>query len=222
MRLTFILILFIVFNACSNKEDSDWIKTSNNILEYRIEKKGKDNTNGEIGIKEADSTKIPEDFKLLAHAIIEEELSKAKLPVGTEGYCRINIRRWYDSLRKETFHLSIFLRPDMDDEDSTTLLNKLKILGYFESLRFISKDMALREWKDAGGEDFEDIDLENFLPLSIEADLKEQYLNVTSLDSIKRILLTDSDFESVRTPRSFQETENGMLKEAIVFKFVIF
>lgn len=89
---------------------------------------------------------------------------------------------------KENFSVSIFFKEDVKNIEITQLQNELLMSDYVKKLKYVSKDEAILLMKQEYGQDFI-IEL-GFNPLvnSIDFNLKSEYVEATSLDSISRLI----------------------------------
>ena len=89
---------------------------------------------------------------------------------------------------KENFSVSIFFKEDAKNIEITQLQNELLMSDYVEKLKYVSKDEAVLLMKEEYGQDF--IKELGFNPLvnSIDFNLKSEYVEATSLDSISRLI----------------------------------
>ena len=89
---------------------------------------------------------------------------------------------------KENFAVSIFFKEDAKNIEIIQLQNELLMSNYVEKLKYISKDEALLVMKEEYGQDF--IKELGFNPLvnSIDFNLKSEYVEETSLDSISKLI----------------------------------
>ena len=89
---------------------------------------------------------------------------------------------------KENFSVSIFFKEDAKNIEITQLQNELLMSDYVEKLKYVSKDEALLLMKEEYGQDF--IKELGFNPLvnSIDFNLKSEYVEASSIDSISRLI----------------------------------
>lgn len=89
---------------------------------------------------------------------------------------------------KENFSVSIFFKEDAKNIEITQLQNEILMSDYVEKLKYVSKDEAVLLMKDEYGQDF--IKELGFNPLvnSIDFNLKSEYVEATSLDSISKLI----------------------------------
>ena len=89
---------------------------------------------------------------------------------------------------KENFYVSIFFKEDAKNIEITQLQNELLMSDYVEKLKYVSKDEALLLMKEEYGQDF--IKELGFNPLvnSIDFNLKSEYVEASSIDSISRLI----------------------------------
>ena len=89
---------------------------------------------------------------------------------------------------KEDFSVSIFFKENAKKIEIIQLQNELLMSSYIQKLKYISKDDALLIMKEEYGQDF--IQELGFNPLvnSIDINLKSQFVEASSLDSISAII----------------------------------
>ena len=89
---------------------------------------------------------------------------------------------------KEDFSLSIFFKENAKKIEIIQLQNELLMSSYIQKLKYISKDDALLIMKEEYGQDF--IQELGFNPLvnSIDINLKSEFVEASSLDSISTII----------------------------------
>ena len=89
---------------------------------------------------------------------------------------------------KENFTVSIFFRENVKKIEIIQLQNELLMSSYIQKLKYISKDDALLIMKEEYGQDF--IKELGFNPLvnSIDINLKSEFVESSSLDSISTII----------------------------------
>jgi len=89
---------------------------------------------------------------------------------------------------KEDFSVSIFLKENAKKIEIIQLQNELLMSSYIQKLKYISKDDALLIMKEEYGQDF--IKELGFNPLvnSIDINLKSEFVEASSLDSISTII----------------------------------
>ena len=89
---------------------------------------------------------------------------------------------------KEDFSVSIFFKENAKKIETIQLQNELLMTSYIQKLKYVSKDDALLIMKDEYGQDF--IQELGFNPLvnSIDINLKSEFVEASSLDSISAII----------------------------------
>ena len=90
---------------------------------------------------------------------------------------------------KEDFSVSIFFKENAKKIEIIQLQNELLMSSYIQKLKYISKDDALLIMKEEYGQDF--IQELGFNPLvnSIDINLKSEFVEASSLDSISNIII---------------------------------
>ena len=89
---------------------------------------------------------------------------------------------------KENFSVSIFFKENAKKIEIIQLQNELLMSSYIQKLKYISKDDALLIMKEEYGQDF--VQELGFNPLvnSIDINLKSEFVEASSLDSISNII----------------------------------
>jgi len=230
--LNFIIVL--TFVTCKNAQNLKWIKSPDGLVEYALQKKGNVHEAGKVvvrayGIMKAgkiiqDPSLLISEWDSLSQIVsLTEALKRSDFPVGTEGYCKFNFSKWLDSIKRQIFQITLFLRPTFNEKDSSTQIARLESFQMFDSAIFISSERAKKEWAESGGEDFREFLDNSVLPISIELRLREQFVNKQSIDSIVQILNNDLNYEQVRISPNYNEVfSSPELKKQVVFKFVVF
>lgn len=98
--------------------------------------------------------------------------------------------------KKTSFNL--FLDEQSDDETfRTELLERIRRYNFTESIRFIDKQEARKQFLQQTGEDFSEVLDYNPLPQSIELRIRSSYLNKDSIKTITSLLRSTRGVEEV-------------------------
>ena len=113
---------------------------------------------------------------------------------------------------KENFSVSIFFKENAKNIEIIQLQNELLMSSYIEKLKYISKDDALLIMKDEYGQDF--IKELGFNPLlnSIDFNLKSEFVESKSLDSISAIISEKKYVDEITYDKNLINTINNNIK----------
>tara|TARA_B100001109_G_scaffold52767_1_gene42462 strand:+ start:81 stop:941 length:861 start_codon:yes stop_codon:yes gene_type:complete len=113
---------------------------------------------------------------------------------------------------KENFSISIFFKENAKNIEIIQLQNELLMSSYIEKLKYISKDDALLIMKDEYGQDF--IKELGFNPLlnSIDFNLKSEFVESKSLDSISAIIIKKKYVDEITYDKNLINTINNNIK----------
>ena len=113
---------------------------------------------------------------------------------------------------KENFSVSIFFKENVKNIEIIQLQNELLMSSYIEKLKYISKDDALLIMKDEYGQDF--IKELGFNPLlnSIDINLKSEFVESKSLDSISAIIIKKKYVDEITYDKNLINTINNNIK----------
>ncbi len=113
---------------------------------------------------------------------------------------------------KENFSISIFFKENAKNIEIIQLQNELLMSSYIEKLKYISKDDALLIMKDEYGQDF--IKELGFNPLlnSIDINLKSEFVESKSLDSISAIISKKKYVDEITYDKNLINTINNNIK----------
>ena len=113
---------------------------------------------------------------------------------------------------KEDFSVSIFLKENAKKIEIIQLQNELLMSSYIQKLKYISKDDALLIMKEEYGQDF--IKELGFNPLvnSIDINLKSEFVESSSLDSISTIISKKKYVDEITYDKNLINSINNNIK----------
>ncbi len=113
---------------------------------------------------------------------------------------------------KEDFSVSIFFKENAKKIEIIQLQNELLMSSYIQKLKYISKDDALLIMKDEYGQDF--IQELGFNPLvnSIDINLKSEFVEASSLDSISAIISKKKYVDEITYDKNLINSINNNIK----------
>lgn len=113
---------------------------------------------------------------------------------------------------KEDFSVSIFFKENAKKIEIIQLQNELLMSSYIQKLKYISKDDALLIMKEEYGQDF--IQELGFNPLvnSIDINLKSEFVEASSLDSISAIISKKKYVDEISYDKNLINSINNNIK----------
>jgi cell division transport system permease protein len=148
---------------------------------------------------------------------------------GVLGLSVISIKSVGNSF-KEKLTVSIYLKDDIKNVEINQLKNSLTMSSYIKNIEFISKDEAAIFMEEEYGEDFIDDIGYNPLVNSIDINIKANYINNRTLDSISTKILEykfvddiiyDRDLISIMN-KNLNKIAFWILPASIVFTLIAF
>ena len=148
---------------------------------------------------------------------------------GVLGLSVISIKSVGNSF-KEKLTVSIYLKDDIKNVEINQLKNSLIMSSYIKNIKFISKDEAAIFMEEEYGEDFIDDIGYNPLVNSIDINIKANYINNRTLDSISTKILEykfvddiiyDRDLISIMN-KNLNKIAFWILPASIVFTLIAF
>tara|TARA_B100001113_G_scaffold134192_1_gene110072 strand:+ start:13512 stop:14387 length:876 start_codon:yes stop_codon:yes gene_type:complete len=148
---------------------------------------------------------------------------------GVLGLSVISIKSVGNSF-KEKLTVSIYLKDDIKNVEINQLKNSLIMSSYIKNIEFISKDEAAIFMEEEYGEDFIDDIGYNPLVNSIDINIKANYINNRTLDSISTKILEykfvddiiyDRDLISIMN-KNLNKIAFWILPASIVFTLIAF
>jgi len=148
---------------------------------------------------------------------------------GVLGLSVISIKSVGNSF-KEKLTVSIYLKDDIKNVEINQLKNSLIMSSYIKNIEFISKDEAAIFMEEEYGEDFIDDIGYNPLVNSIDINIKANYINNRTLDSISTKILEykfvddiiyDRDLISIMN-KNLNKIAFWVLPASIVFTLIAF
>lgn len=120
--------------------------------------------------------------------------------LGIVGWLVINANKLGDYF-KENVEVRVNLRGNTTAKDSAALVQLIASKPYVKKYEYVTKELAKKKYLDEGNEDWGTVLDENPLPNSINFNLKQQYLNVDTLEAIKNELQQNVNVTDVQYPK---------------------
>ncbi len=126
-------------------------------------------------------------------------MSVALLMLALFTLMTINMRNVARSLRSE-IEMDVFVKEDMADEQAQSLRNRLEHMPGVESVTFVSKADALKEFREQLGPDSDLIDVleENPLPASMRLSMQETHRQSDQLAMLASYIREQTEVDEVR------------------------
>jgi len=121
--------------------------------------------------------------------------------LGIIGWLVINANKLGDHF-KESVEVRAFLRGDLNPKDSVALINYISAKPYLKSIKYVSKEEGKKQYLEDGGEDWSKVLDENPLPNAIYLRIKRQYVQMDSLQGIKKDLEQQTYVSEVKYPEA--------------------
>ena len=122
---------------------------------------------------------------------------------------------------KENLTITMILQPDMSNEESVTLCERVDQLHYISNLNFISKEEALKEGTRELGANPAEFVGENPFTAEIEVQLKANYANNDSIKEIAAQLKTFKGVSDVTYRKDLVESVNRTLGKISIVLLII-
>jgi len=121
--------------------------------------------------------------------------------LGIIGVLVINANKIGDYF-KENVEVMASLRGNLNQQDSSALMDYVSGKPYIRDIQFITKEEAKRRYLGDGNESWDKILEENPLPNSINFKVKKEYMNRDSLEVIKKDLEQQTYISDVKYPEA--------------------
>lgn len=134
------------------------------------------------------------------------------ITLGTLGWIIINANKIGDYY-KENVEVRAYLRENISTKDSAALVQYIASRPYVKSYEYVTKEMAKSKFISDGNDDWKNVLDVNPLPASIDFKLKNQYVNVDTLNAIKADLETNIGVNNVQYPNQLVSSISGFVNK---------
>lgn len=136
--------------------------------------------------------------------------------VGVFGWLLLNASRYTEEL-KEDIKIQVYLRRSATQADVDSLMQYIKSRPYTQTVEYIDKETAKKQWMEKGETDFQELLEENPLPASIDFNLKSAYVQKDTIAAIKTDLETrQMVIESVKYPAFVVEKMGSSVQAGLI------
>ncbi|MEJ7737653.1 MAG: permease-like cell division protein FtsX [Chitinophagaceae bacterium] len=132
--------------------------------------------------------------------------------LGILGWIVINASKLGDYF-KENVEVRVYLRENITDKDSATLVQYIANKPYVKEYEYVTKDMAKQKFLADGNQDWKNVLDENPLQASIDFTLKNQYVDGDTLNAIQNDLQQNIAVSDVQYPRSLVDNLNRNVRK---------
>src|SRR5438270_2286391 len=127
--------------------------------------------------------------------------------LGLVGWLVINANKLGDYF-KENVEVRTFLRGDISSKDSADIMRYISSKPYVKSVEYLNKEAAKKKYISNGNEDWNTVLDYNPLPNSINFHLKKEYVNVDTLENIRKDLQQNVNVSEVQYPKELVSNLN--------------
>ncbi|WP_046371286.1 cell division protein FtsX [Flavihumibacter petaseus] len=140
--------------------------------------------------------------------------------LGLLGWIVINANK-LGQYFKENVEVRVYLRENINEKDSVTLVQYIANKPYVKEYEYITKEMARAKFLADGNEDWKNILDVNPLPASIDFKLRNQYVHADSLAAIKADLMQNIGVNDVQYPQSLVSNLNENVRKISLILLII-
>jgi cell division transport system permease protein len=140
--------------------------------------------------------------------------------LGLIGWIIINANKMGDYFR-ENVEVRAYLRGDMNPKDSAVLMEYISAKPYAKSVEFVTKEAGKKRYIDEENEDWSRVLDANPLPNAIYIPIKRQYVQVDSLENIKKDLESQTYISDVGYPKALVAKMNENLRIVSIVLMVV-
>jgi cell division transport system permease protein len=120
--------------------------------------------------------------------------------LGIVGWLTINAQMLIQNI-KQNVPVEVLLKSTTSDTARQNLQNYIASQPYVNTIKYTSKEDALKKWMSSDNEDFTEFLESNILPTSIDLTLKAEYVDSVQLKSIVNVLASFPIVDDVKYPK---------------------
>lgn len=140
--------------------------------------------------------------------------------LGIIGWLVINANKLGDYF-KENVEVRAYLRGDLNPKDSVALMNYISGKPYVKSIQYVSKEEGKKIYMQEESEDWSKVLNENPLPNAIYFRIKNQYVNLDTLNNIKKDLEAQTYVSDVKYPDALVGKLNKNIRKVSIWLLVL-
>ncbi len=140
--------------------------------------------------------------------------------LGIIGWLVINANKLGDYF-KENVEIRTYLRGNLNPKDSVALMTYIASKPYVKSMEYVSKEEGKKKYMEEESEDWSKVLDENPLPNAIYFRIKKDYVNLDTLNNIKKDLEAQTYVSDVKYPEALVGKLNKNIKTVSIWLLVL-
>lgn len=140
--------------------------------------------------------------------------------LGIIGWLVINANKMGDYF-KENVEVRTYLRGNLNPKDSVALMTYISTKPYVKSIEYVSKEEGKKKYMQEESEDWSKVLDENPLPNAIYFRIKKDYVNLDTLNNIKKDLEAQTYVSDVKYPEALVGKLNKNIKTVSIWLLVL-
>ena len=140
--------------------------------------------------------------------------------LGIIGWLVINANKMGDYF-KENVEVRTYLRGNLNPKDSVALMTYISTKPYVKSIEYVSKEEGKKKYMEEESEDWSKVLDENPLPNAIYFRIKKDYVNLDTLNAIKKDLEAQTYVSDVKYPEALVGKLNKNIKTVSIWLLVL-
>jgi cell division transport system permease protein len=140
--------------------------------------------------------------------------------LGIIGWLVINANKMGDYF-KENVEVRTYLRGNLNPKDSVALMTYISTKPYVKSIEYVSKEEGKKKYMQEESEDWSKVLDENPLPNAIYFRIKKDYVNIDTLNNIKKDLEAQTYVSDVKYPEALVGKLNKNIKTVSIWLLVL-
>ncbi len=140
--------------------------------------------------------------------------------LGIIGWLVINANK-LGNYFKENVEVGAYLRGDLNEKDSVSLMNYISSKPYVREIEFVTKEAAKKKYLGDGNENWDKVMDANPLPNSINFKVKQEYMNSDSLSAIQTDLEQQTYISDVEYPKALVDNLNKNIQRISIILLAV-
>jgi cell division transport system permease protein len=140
--------------------------------------------------------------------------------LGIIGWLVINANKMGDYF-KENVEVRTYLRGNLNPKDSVALMTYISTKPYVKSIEYVSKEEGKKKYMQEESEDWSKVLDENPLPNAIYFRIKKDYVQLDTLNAIKKDLEAQTYVSDVKYPEALVGKLNKNIKTVSIWLLVL-
>ena len=140
--------------------------------------------------------------------------------LGIIGWLVINANKMGDYF-KENVEVRTYLRGNLNPKDSVALMTYITSKPYVKSIEYVSKEEGKKKYMEEESEDWSKVLDENPLPNAIYFRIKKEFVNLDTLNNIKKDLEAQTYVSDVKYPEALVGKLNKNIRKVSIWLLVL-